>query len=82
GHRAFECPHYPTQDRWQGEQPRVNLVEAEEEEEMEVAADLGETLMIRRMMIVPRKEKEQDVAGADSWLRTNIFRTRCTSGGK
>ncbi|KAH9311555.1 hypothetical protein KI387_026590, partial [Taxus chinensis] len=80
GHRAFECPHTYTHDKRQGDAPRVNLVEAEQvedEQDLEIPPDVGETLMIKRMMIAPRKEVK-----GDAWLRTNIFRTRCTSGGK
>ena len=38
--------------------------------------------MMRRSMIIPEKEEVPEKNYGDSWLRTNIFRTRCTSGGK
>ena len=37
---------------------------------------------MRRSMIIPEKEEIPAKDSANSWLRTNIFRTRCTSGGK
>ena len=43
---------------------------------------MGESLMIRRSMVIPKKEKRKGSNNEDSWLRTNIFRTRCTSRGK
>jgi hypothetical protein len=33
GHRAFECPNYNMQEPKQGQQPSLNLVQAENEEE-------------------------------------------------
>jgi hypothetical protein len=33
-------------------------------------------------MVIPKKEKRQSSGNEDSWLQTNIFRTRCTSVGK
>lgn len=38
--------------------------------------------MIQRAMGIPEKEPRQSNNCQDSWLRTNIFRTRCTSKGK
>ena len=38
--------------------------------------------MMRRTMIIPAKENVKEKGNDDSWLRTNIFQTRCTSGGK
>ena len=74
------------QEPKQGQQPRLNLVQAENEEdegeESEVPPDMGENLMIRRAMVIPGKEENKSSGNEDSWLRTNIFRTRCTSGGK
>ena len=32
GHRSFECPNYNMQEPNQGEQPRLNLAQAENEE--------------------------------------------------
>ena len=63
----------------------MNLVQSESvtaREEQEVLPDVGETLMMRRSMIIPEKEEVLERNFGDSWLRTNIFRTRCTSGGK
>ena len=63
----------------------MNLVQPESVtagEEQEVLPDVGETLMMRRSMIIPEKEEVPERNSGDSWLRTNIFRTRCTSGGK
>ena len=51
-------------------------------EEQEVLLDVGETLMMRRSMMILEKEEIPERNFGDSWLRTNIFRTRCTSGGK
>ena len=74
------------QEPKQGQQPRLNLVQAENEEdegeESEVPPDMGENLMIQRAMVIPGKEENKSSGNEDSWLRTNIFRTRCTSGGK
>ena len=47
-------------DRNQGGQHRVNLVQPEyvtAGEEQEVLLDVGETLMMRRSMIIPEKEE-------------------------
>ena len=49
GHRSFECPNYNMQEPKQGEQPRLNLTQDENEEEgdeSEVFLDIGEILMI------------------------------------
>ena len=59
----------------------MNLMHTEEEEK-EVSPDVGENLMMRRSMIIPEKEEIPTKDSANSWLRTNIFRTRCPSGGK
>ena len=72
-------------DQNQGGQQRVNLVQPESitaGEEQEVLPDVGETLMMRRLMIILEKEELPERNSGDSWLHTNIFRTRCTSGGK
>lgn len=73
------------QERNQGGQPRVNLIQTHHEVEgtkLEVPPDVGESLMMRRAMVIPEKEKTQAKSFDGSWLRTNIFRTRCTLGGK
>ena len=74
------------QELKQGQQPRLNLVQAEndedEGEESEVPPNMGENLMIRRAMVIPGKKENKSSGNEDSWQRTNIFRTRCTSGGK
>ena len=82
GHRAFECSNFNMQDRNQGGPSRVNLAQADNESEQEVPPDMGENLMMRRTMIIPAKEDVKEKGNDDSWLRTNIFRTRCTSRGK
>ena len=85
GHRAFECPSYNIQESKKGQQPSLNLVQAENEEEgveSEVPPNMGESLMIRRSMVIPEKEKRKGSGNEYSWLRTNIFQTKCTSGGK
>ena len=64
----------------QGRQPRVNLAQLEEEQE--VSPDVGETLMMRRSMIILEKDAVHAKNFDDSWLWTNTFRTRCTSSGK
>ena len=33
-------------------------------------------------MVIPEKEQRHSSNNQYLWLRTNIFRTRCTSGGK
>ena len=38
--------------------------------------------MIRRSMVIPEKEQRQSSSNEGSWIRTNIFRTMCTFGGK
>ena len=60
----------------------MNLAQADNESEQEVPPDMGESLMMRRKMIIPSKEDVEEKSTDDSWLRTNIFQTRCTSGGK
>ena len=48
------------QEPKQGEQPRLNLAQAEDEEEgdeSEVFPDIGENLMIQRAMMIPKKEQ-------------------------
>jgi hypothetical protein len=62
GHRAFECPSYNMQELKQGQQPSLNLVQAENEEEgyeFEVPHDMGESLMIHRSMVIPKKEQRK-----------------------
>ena len=73
------------QEPKQGEQPRLNLTQAEDEEEGDesnVFPDIGEKLMSQRAMMIPRKEQKQSNDNEDSCLQTKIFRTRCTLGGK
>ena len=60
----------------------MNLAQADNESKQEVPPDMGESLMMRRTMIIPAKEDVKEKGNDDSWLRTNKFRTRCTSGGK
>ena len=59
----------------------MNLAQPEEEEQ-EVSPDVGETLMMRRSMIISKKCEVPTKNLDDSWLQTKIFRTRCTSSGK
>ena len=83
GHRSFECPNYNMQDPKQGDKPRLNLAQAEDEEEgdeSEVFPNIVENLMIHRAMMIPKKEQKRSSDNEDSWLRTKNFRTRCTSG--
>ena len=85
GHQAFEFPNYYMQEPKKGEQPRLNLAQAEDEEEgdeSKVFLDIRENIMIQREMMIPKKEKKQSSDNEDSWLRTKKFQTRCTSGGK
>ena len=72
------------QDLKQGQQPNLNLFQDENEEgvESEVPPNMGGNIMRRRSMVILEKEKIQSSNNEDSWLRTNIFRTRCTFGGK
>lgn len=51
----------------------MNLVQADNESEQEVPPDMGESLMMRRTMIIPTKEDVEEKRIDDSWLRTNIF---------
>ena len=49
GRHAFECPNYNMQEPKQGEKPRLNLSQAENEEEggeSQVFPNIGENLMI------------------------------------
>ena len=50
------------QDPKQGEQPRLNFPQAENEEEgdeSEVFLDIGENLMIQRAIMIPKKSKSR-----------------------
>ena len=85
GHRAFECPNYNILDINKGRKHRRSLVQPQfvaAGGEQEVLPDVGETLMMRRSMIILQKEEVLEKKSSDSWLQTNIFRCRCTSGGK
>jgi hypothetical protein len=76
GHRAFECPSFNIQESKKGQQPSLNLVQAENEEEgveSEVPPDMGESLMILRLMVIPEKQQRQGSDNEYSWLRTNVF---------
>ena len=70
------------QEPKKGQQPRLNLAQAKNEEdegeELEVPPYMGENLMIQREMVILEKKKKKSSGNVDSWLRTNIFRTRCT----
>jgi hypothetical protein len=71
-HRSFECPNYNMQELKQGQQPSLNLVQAENEEggdEYDVFPDMGENLMIQRSMVIPQKEKRQSSNNEYSWLQ-------------
>ena len=60
GHDAFEFQNYNIQEPNQGEQPRLNLSQDENEEEgdeSQVFLDIGENLMRWRAMMIPKKEK-------------------------
>ena len=61
GHREFECLNYNMQEPKQGEKPRLNLVQAENEEEgdeSQVFPDIGENLVIQIVMMIPKKEQK------------------------
>ena len=76
GHRSSECPNRRT----------INIVEREEEEEVccepngedeyyeEVDDGIEPSYVIRRMMLAPKQE--------GSSQRYQLFRTRCTIGGR
>ena len=69
----------------QGKQRSLNLVQAENEEEgieSKAPHDMGGNLMIRMLVVIPKKEQRQSRSNEYSWLQTNIFRSKCTSGGK
>ena len=64
------------QEPKQGEQPRLNLAQAEDEEEGDESKfflDIGENLMIQRAMMIPKKDQKQSSDNEDSWLRTKKF---------
>ena len=65
------------QEPKQGQQPRLNLVQAKNEEdegeEYEVPPDMGENLMIRRAMVILGKEEKKSSGNEDSWLRQIFF---------
>ena len=49
------------QEPKQGEQPKLNLAQAdieEEGDESQVPPDMGENLMIRRATMIPKKEQK------------------------
>ena len=51
------------QEPKQGEKPRLNLVQAKNEEEgdeSQVFLDIGENLMIQREMMIPKKEAKAE----------------------
>ena len=76
GHRSFECPNYNMQEPKQGEQPRLNFAQVEDEEEgdeSKVFPDIGENLMTQRAMKIPKKEQNQSSDKEDSWLQTKKF---------
>lgn len=77
GHIASECPNRKVvtiiEDAIE-EDEETNHEEGEIEEFIE-HADEGETLVIRRSLNAIQ-------GNDDSWLRDNIFQTRCTSHGK
>jgi hypothetical protein len=66
----------------QGKQPSLKLVQDENEEgyESEVPPDMGENLMIRRSMVISKKEQRQSSNNEYPWLRTNIFEPNALSG--
>jgi hypothetical protein len=43
---------------------------------------MGKNLMTQRSMVITKKEQRHSSSNEDSWLKTNIFQTRCTSKGK
>ena len=50
------------QEPKQGEKPRLNLAQAENEEEADesqVFPNIGENLMIQRAMMIPKKEQKK-----------------------
>ena len=64
------------QDPKQGEQPRLNLAQAENEEEgdeSQVFLDIGENIMIQRAMMILKKEKKHSNDNEDSRRRTIFF---------
>ncbi|XP_061364670.1 uncharacterized protein LOC133308096 [Gastrolobium bilobum] len=83
GHFAADCPNKqivtfaeaPIFD----EEPIYDNVDEQEEAESEevgiVYADTGESLVVRRVLNV-------DMVNDETWLRHNIFHTKCTSRGK
>ena len=60
----------------QGEKPRLNLAQAEEEEEgdeFDVFPDIGENLLIQNTMMIPKNEKKKSSDNEDSSLQTKKF---------
>ena len=71
GHRAFECSNYSMQESKKGQQPSLNLVQADNEEEgleSEFSSDMGGNLMIRRSMMISEKEQRHSSINEYSWL--------------
>jgi len=59
------------QEKNQGGQPRVNLIQMQHEvegTELEVPPDVGESLMVRRAMVILEKEKTQAKSSDGSLL--------------
>ncbi|XP_074570594.1 uncharacterized protein LOC141827268 [Curcuma longa] len=77
GHIASDCPNRRVITIIEGENEDEEELHHDEGEIDEVTeyADVGEALVIRRSLNVIHGHDE-------SWLRDNIFQTRCTSQGK
>ena len=57
------------------EQPRLNLAQAENEEEgdeSQIPPDVGENLMIIKALLIPENEQRKSTSYGDSWLRTDV----------
>lgn len=83
GHRIAECPLKQRQVHMaeveaetEDEEDAKEAIYDEDNEADEVAADQGEFLLVHRVLTSPKATQD------DSWLRTNIFRTRCTCYGR
>lgn len=58
GHKELECSNYKMQERNWGETPKMDLAQVEHEgTKPEVSQNVGQSLMIRRTMVILEKEK-------------------------
>ena len=71
------------QEPKQGEKPRLNLAQDENEEEgdeYEVFPDIGENLMIQRAIMIPKKSKSRVTTMKIFGFRQNFFELGALQG--